>query len=110
MAGVIAAALIGHAAPPAGAQKPIKGYTWCGTKDFETGEWHYGQTTGVFLDAYARNMSCHAARRNVDRTRFGARPYRTGYRCREITSAHEYSSVRCVKKNGKRAFRFITGA
>ena len=98
----------------ASAQQNIRGYTYCGTKDFGTGAWHYGEPDGAFLNAYARRMSCFAARRNVDRTKSSSkppyRPYRTGYRCRELVSRHEYSSVRCVKRGGTRAYRYITGA
>jgi hypothetical protein len=60
-------------------------------------------------------MSCAAARRNVDRTKHRRTPpyapYRTGYRCREVASAHEYSSVRCVKVGSTTvAYRYLTGA
>ncbi len=97
------------------AQQPIEGYTYCGTKGFETGSWHYGESDGAFLNSYARGMSCSAARRNVDRTKTRGTPpyapYRTGYRCREIKSAHEYSSVRCIKNgSATQAYRYITGS
>lgn len=111
---LVVLACLGFATPARADHKPIKGYKYCGTKDFVTDSWHYGPSDGAFLDAYARGMSCRAARRNVDGVKYSRtppyRPYRTGYRCQEMVSGYEYSSVRCVKKNGKRAFRYITAA
>jgi hypothetical protein len=112
---VLVPALCLALASTSAAEKPIKGYTYCGAKDFETGGWTYDPPPGAYLYAYARGMSCQAARRNVSRVRHSRtppyRPSRTGYRCREVRSAHEYSSVRCVRRgDGRKAFRLITGA
>lgn len=93
------------------------GYEFCGWQDMANGGWAMEwdeSLAGVYLVAFARGMSCEAARRNVVRTRYTQRPpyrpVRLGYRCTVLDDDHEYSDVRCVKNGAKRKFRFQTGA
>jgi len=106
-----------HAVAPDPEKFTPPGYDFCGWQDFANGGWTMEWTedlAGAYLVAFADNMSCQAARRNVKRVRFAKsppfRPLRPGYRCQTLESAHEYSDVRCVKKGGSRKFRYQTGA
>jgi hypothetical protein len=92
-----------------------EGYEFCGWRDFDNGGWTYDQPEpGAYLLAFARGMTCTAARRNITRLRYTQlppyRPVRLGYRCRTLDNDHEYTDVRCVRRGGTRAFRFQTGA
>lgn len=93
------------------------GYEFCGWQNFATGGWEMqwrDDLAGAYLVAFAAGMSCHAARRNVVRMRNSKirpyRPLRTGYRCRRLATAHEFSDVRCTKIGATAKFRFQTGA
>ena len=93
------------------------GYKFCGWQDYSNGGWAMDWSEdlrGVYLVAFAEGMSCSSARRNIRRMRYTKtppyRPIRAGYRCRTLTSAHEYSDVRCVRIGGSRKFRLQTGA
>lgn len=108
--------LIGTASTAAAAPgDALPGYTFCGWKNFSDGSWSMANPeSGAFLTAYASGMTCRAARQNVTRLRTTSRPpyspLRTGYRCVELVSGYEYSSIRCVKRGGRAKFRSQTGA
>jgi len=94
-----------------------EGYTFCGWKDFTTGQWQTEwdeSLAGAFLRAFADGMTCRDARRATTRTLTRQlppyAPYRPGYRCKRLVNDHEYSDVRCVKIGGSRKYRFQTGA
>ncbi len=114
---VLATASAANAADPDPDEFTPPGYEFCGWQDFANGGWAMGwsdELSGAYLVAFADGMSCTAARRNIKRMRNSKkapfRPIRTGYRCRTLKSAHEYSDVRCVKTDGSRKFRLQTGA
>lgn len=94
------------------------GYTFCGWKDMVNGGWATewdDDLSGAYQVAYARGISCTAARRNVLRLKYSKRspykPSRKGYRCARIAEAHEFVDVRCTKRsNPKVAFRTQSGA
>ncbi len=93
-----------------------RGFEFCGWRDLQDGGWTYDDPgPGAFTRAFAREMTCRSARRNVDRMRYSSRPpyrpFRPGYRCAVVDSAYEYSDIRCTKKGTKRvSFRFQSGA
>lgn len=109
--------LLGWGAPTAAAQDPgdePAGYEFCGWSDFDGG-WSDSPPDGAYVVLFARGMSCTAARRNYRRVRYTRsppyRPVRTGYRCRTLESAYEFSDVRCTKRGRSSvAFRWRTGA
>jgi hypothetical protein len=110
----LVAAPVGHAQGDPEEFTP-KGYEFCGWQTLSDGSWTYGEPEpGAFLRGFASGMSCRAARRNITRVRYSQRPpyrpLRLGYRCRTLDSDYEYTDVRCVKRGGKRKFRFQTGA
>ena len=93
------------------------GYTFCGWKVLGGGGWAMewdDSLSGAYLVAFAKGMTCRSARRNVTRTRNRQTPpyapYRLGYRCVTLDSDYEYVDVRCVKKGGKRKYRYQGGA
>ena len=94
-----------------------QGYEFCGWRDYKgDGKgWTYDEPEpGVWLRGFASGLNCRTARRHITRLRYSQtppyRPLRPGYRCKTLDSDHEYSDVRCVRKGGKRKFRFQTGA
>lgn len=92
-----------------------EGYERCGWRDFIDSGWTYDDPpSGAWLRVFAYKMSCYDARRNATRMRYGQlppyRPIRPGYTCKSLAADWEYADVRCTKKNGKRKFRFQTGA
>lgn len=104
-------------ADPDPAEFTPQGYTFCGWKELETGEWKMlwdDSLGGAFLIAYAQGMTCRDARRNVSRVGDSGPPLyratRPGYRCVQLRKAQEYSDVRCVKQGSGIRFRFQTGA
>lgn len=119
MTGAVALTLFVSAGPAPAQSDPDdftpEGYEWCGWRDFIDGGWTYGDPPdGVWLRVFALKMSCYDARRNATRMRYGQlppyRPIRPGYTCKSLAEDWEYADVRCTKKNGKRKFRFQTGA
>ncbi|MDO9353607.1 MAG: hypothetical protein Q7T55_07920 [Solirubrobacteraceae bacterium] len=88
------------------------GYDDCGFRDYENGGWTDDPPAGVFLRAYARDMTCQSARRAVSRVKFSrsGKPSRAGYRCQFLANQHEYYDIRCRKIGGKATFRYQTGA
>jgi len=111
-------------AAPAAAQDPDPedftpvGYDFCGWRDFAGGGWVMewdDDLAGTFSIAFAREMTCRAARRNIARVRYTRtppyRPTRRGYRCLTLESALEYSDVRCSRRGSPSvAFRYRTGS
>ncbi len=102
---------------PAWARKP--GYHYCGWYDLTDSVWRWGYDveSGAFLTAWARGMTCHAARRNTRAVRWPSRPpynrppRRPGFRCQFLKRALEFQDVRCTATSGSpRAFRFQSGA
>jgi hypothetical protein len=92
-----------------------QGYEFCGWQDYEKGGWtHDYPGRGAYLRGFARDLSCRTARRHITRIRYTQqppyRPVRRGYRCKTIDSDYEYSDVRCIRRGGKKTFRFQTGS
>jgi hypothetical protein len=90
------------------------GYEFCGWQDFADGGWAMewsDDLSGAYLVAFADGISCQAARKNIKRVHHRrSGPYRAGYKCQTLTSAHEFLDVRCVKRNGNDKLRYQTGA
>jgi hypothetical protein len=116
--GCVATAVTAFAQAPDPDKFTPAGYRFCGWRDLEIKAWQMTWTeelAGAFLRAFARNMTCRSARRNVDRLRYSSqppyKPTRRGYRCSRLQSGHEYEDGRCVKRSNRRvAFRWQTGA
>ena len=94
---------------------PIPGYTFCGWQDPQTKVWtDTNPQAGAYVVAFARDMSCPSARRNVDLMRLTKKPpyraVRTGYDCVTLKSSHESRDTRCRKYKQKRTFRYRSGS
>jgi hypothetical protein len=94
------------------------GYEFCGWRDLQNGRWVMewdDDLQGASLIAFARDMTCRVARRNVLGVRYTnttpRRPVRKGYRCAVLEDRHEYQDVRCTKLGRSSvAFRYRAGS
>jgi opacity protein-like surface antigen len=119
LAALLTAVAMAGAPAIAQAQEPEEftpvGYEFCGWQDYVNGGWTYeNPDDGAFTMAFARDMSCRDARRNVTRMRYSQRPpyvpIRPGYRCTRLANDYEYEQVRCRKRGSRMTFRYATGA